>query len=162
MVIKERQCYFSSHSGIIAYIKANGQYFCVNEFSERVFINISKKSEGVSTSIIFPLNHQQGTHELGVNLNATTYLSKGLKNSTRLTEISKYLLKKKTQWTFLKFKYHGKGYKIKKYNQLHKVTLRFGKSHWTKILFDHNHIIIRRTKKNSYCIITTSLQFLKS
>lgn len=64
-----------------------------------------------------------------------------------------YVLKTKIKWYFKKFKYHGKGYKIKKFNCLSKITFRLGKSHWTKLLFNKKFITVKRTKKNSYCCI---------
>ena len=65
-----------------------------------------------------------------------------------------YLLRGKIRWTFKKFKYHGKGYKVKKFNKLSKITFRFGKSHWTKLLFNRRILFIKRTKKNMYCCIS--------
>lgn len=75
----------------------------------------------------------------------------------------------KLSWDFLKFKYHGKGYKIKKFNTLGKLTFRFGKSHWTKALYNPSLYNIRRTKKNTYCVLNSQnlklnflLQILKN
>ncbi len=65
-----------------------------------------------------------------------------------------YLLKYKVKWNFKKFKYHGKGYKVKKFNSLGKVTFRFGKSHWTKVMYNKKILNIRRVKKNGYCCIS--------
>lgn len=66
----------------------------------------------------------------------------------------RFPLRWKIKWYFRKFKYHGKGFKVKKFNKLSKVTFRLGKSHWTKIIFNQTILKIKRTKKNTYCAIS--------
>lgn len=87
-----------------------------------------------------------------INLNKTIHFN--INNFFFLKKKLVYALKLKIKWYFKKFKYHGKGYKIKKFNCLSKITFRLGKSHWTKLLFNKQFIVIKRTKKNSYCCIS--------
>jgi hypothetical protein len=54
----------------------------------------------------------------------------------------------------MKFKYRGKGFKVKKFNKLSKITFRLGKSHWTKVLYNKRVMQVKRTKKNTYCCVT--------
>jgi hypothetical protein len=65
--------------------------------------------------------------------NPTVNLNKNLNSSELRTEASRggktFCVKKKTKWIFKKFKYHGKGYKVKKVNTLSKITFRLGRSH---------------------------------
>lgn len=65
----------------------------------------------------------------------------------------RYILRKKIKWTFKKFKYRGKGFKIKKFKRYSKITCRLGRSHWTKLIFNKKVFKVKRTKKNTYCLI---------
>lgn len=55
-------------------------------------------------------------------------------------------------WFFVKFKYIGKGLKIKKSNLKRQVVFNLGASHESKWLFDPTKIQIRRTKKNTFAL----------
>lgn len=59
-------------------------------------------------------------------------------------------------WFFVKFKYIGKGLKIKKSNVNQQVVFNLGASHPSKWFFDPTKLQIRRTKKNTFamCAIT--------
>lgn len=76
------------------------------------------------------------------------------KNYVHNFKMLKFLLKNKIKWNFKKFRYQGKGYKIKKFNRLSKITFRFGKSHWTKVVYNKKILQIKRTKKNAYCCVS--------
>lgn len=64
-----------------------------------------------------------------------------------------YPFRQKIKWSFIKFKYRGKGFKVKKFNSKRKLTFRLGKSHWTKLLWNPHTLTVKRTKKNTYCCI---------
>ena len=87
-----------------------------------------------------------------VNYNKTIHFdyNKSKINNTYLF----FLFKNKFKWIFNKFKYRGKGFKVKKFNRLSKITFRFGKSHWTKLIYNKKKLIVKRTKKNTYCCIS--------
>lgn len=72
-----------------------------------------------------------------------------------------YILRRKLKWNFQKFKYHGKGYKIKKFDRLSKITCRFGKSHWTKIKYKKKLLYIKRIKKNRYFCVSSKHKIFK-
>lgn len=92
-----------------------------------------------------------------VNLNGNFIIPKTnlVENSYTLSNkvISKLLLFKYL-WNFKKIRYHGKGYKIRKSNKTCRLNFRFGKSHWTRVLFDNNIFNVRRTKKNTYTFLS--------
>jgi hypothetical protein len=60
----------------------------------------------------------------------------------------------KTLWFFYKFKYFGKGLKIKKGTINSLILFNLGVSHISKLYFNTKKIKILRTKKNTYTIIT--------
>ena len=93
------------------------------------------------------------------NIN-TTNLQRFILNKKRKKE--KYLLRKKIKWIFKKFKYRGKGFKIKKFKRYSKITCRLGKSHWTKLLFNKKIFKVKRTKKNTYCLIIFKKKKIKN
>lgn len=63
-----------------------------------------------------------------MNFNKTVYES-NLKMQRTYVTPKKYPLRYKLKWRFKKFKYRGKGFKIKKFNTLSKITFKMGKSH---------------------------------
>lgn len=87
------------------------------------------------------------------NLNKTIYQTNIDRRRNYITA-KKYPPRLKIKWKFKKFKYRGKGFKIKKFNKLSKITFKMGKSHWTKALFNKKVITVKRTKKNTYTCIT--------
>lgn len=103
-----------------------------------------KKTYLITTSPLFDNFYISYNKTIQFNKNNFTYDLKKLK----------FLLKNKIKWNFKKFRYQGKGYKIKKFNVLSKITFRFGKSHWTKLLFNKKTLQIKRTKKNAYCCVS--------
>lgn len=131
----------------------NNSYVVCNTIIEnrtKVKLKLSGTKERAQLAATLPI--KDGYYEL--NFNKTIHIHSGVlkKNKNDL----KYLFKNKIKWIFKKFKYHGKGYKVKKFNSLSKITFRLGKSHWTKVLFNQNKITIKRTKKNTYTCITTN------
>jgi len=62
------------------------------------------------------------------NLNKTVYETQANIQRNYVTA-KNYPLRYKLKWRFKKFKYRGKGFKIKKFNKLSKITFKLGKSH---------------------------------
>lgn len=63
----------------------------------------------------------------------------------------------KLRWFFHKFKYHGKGLKIKKSTKAATVDFNLGSSHISKLYFNTSSVSLLRTKKNSYTAVTHKL-----
>jgi hypothetical protein len=135
----------------------NKSMFFITILKKRKRIKLKFKKKKLKTSIFiqspyyinYYLNYNKSTHFLCSN-----YKHKPI--------ILKNIIRSKIKWNFKKFKYHGKGYKVKKFNKLNKITFRFGKSHWTKVIFRKKFIIVKRTKKNSYCCISIKNNSFKS
>jgi hypothetical protein len=60
----------------------------------------------------------------------------------------------KILWFFYKFKYFGKGLKVKKSTKDSLVIFNLGASHPSKLYFNTNKISIFRTKKNTYTVVS--------
>lgn len=60
----------------------------------------------------------------------------------------------KFQWFLYKFRYFGKGLKIKKSTISETIDFNLGNSHISNIYFNSKKIKIFRTRKNTYTIIT--------
>ena len=60
----------------------------------------------------------------------------------------------KLLWFFFKFKYFGKGLKIKKSTSDSLIIFNLGVSHISKLYFNPQKISILRTKKNTYTIVS--------
>lgn len=105
------------------------------------------------TTIILPISNNVRPN---VNLNGNFIIPKinptiNYKKSNKI--VSKLLLFKYL-WNFKKIRYHGKGYKIRKSNKTCRLNFRFGKSHWTRVIFDNSLFNVRRTKKNTYAFLS--------
>jgi hypothetical protein len=72
----------------------------------------------------------------------------GARTFHRLWNLDKLL------WFFYKFKYFGKGLKIKKSTKDSLVIFNLGASHPSKLYFNTNNLSILRTKKNTYTVIS--------
>lgn len=59
-------------------------------------------------------------------------------------------------WFFVKFKYIGKGLKIKKSNINQQIVFNLGASHPSKWFFDPTKLQIRRTRKNTFIMCATT------
>ena len=119
---------------------------------KNIIPNVEKESQPNVYILPVPFNSKPV-----VNLNGNFIISKKNKldahciKSTKV--LNKYLLFK-FLWNFKKIRYHGKGYKIRKSNRTCRLNFRFGKSHWTRLIFDKTLLNIRRTKKNTYTFIS--------
>jgi hypothetical protein len=60
----------------------------------------------------------------------------------------------KLSWFFSKFRYTGKGLKIKKGASTSTVLFNLGSSHISKIHYNQSQLQILRTKKNTYTVIS--------
>lgn len=97
---------------------------CGAFLDKRRGLRINFPTEKLKTIIYTPA--PTGDNAL-VNLNGTVY--RGGIHYINHTERYTNLLKWKVRWKFRKFKYRGKGFKIKKFNTLSKLTFKLGKSH---------------------------------
>lgn len=122
-----------------------------NGFSlnEKKFCKTGFPSKKIKSTIIIPINGDWISY-YNYNNSLVSYSNKVSNDIYKLY----FPLKWKIKWYFKKFKYHGKGFKVKKFNKLSKITFRLGKSHWTKILFNQKILKVKRTKKNTYCAIS--------
>ncbi len=138
----------NSENNILVNVSSEYNYWCI-DLSNEVNNQINfKELESKSSVLILPVPN----YSFKISSNTNFKVNKKSKNSS--TKSLKTSLLIKYIWNFKKVRYHGKGYKIRKCNKLSKLTCRFGKSHWTKVFFNKKHIVVRRTKKNTYTIFT--------
>lgn len=88
------------------------------------------------------LNKVNSGNSVRVYKRKTTYLYNYIKNSYM------YI------WTRVIFR--GKGFRIRNFKDDFKLTLNFGHSHWTRILFYKNWLFWK-LKRQSYVLITTNI-----
>ena len=125
--------------------------FGVNQYIVQQIKNVNKELQlsAAKTPFVLIIPTPQTTAS-SLNFSILTKLvHKGttlnLKNFS--TDVS---LKTKTSWFFSKFKYSGKGLKVKKELVTTQILFNLGKSHMSKIVYDPAYIEVKRTKKNSY------------
>lgn len=124
--------------------------FLINLLDIKKRVRLRFKDKTKKKTIL--INPSPSFYHYYINLNKSIHFNTSVYINTMKKIL--FILKNKIKWNFKKFRYHGKGYKIKKFNKLSKITFRFGRSHWTKLLFNKNFVLIKRTKKNSYCCIS--------
>jgi hypothetical protein len=109
----------------ILVIKTVNNIFAVNIIKKRRKIKIKFKKKKKKINMFITSNPL--IQNFFINYNKT------IQYNTRLFvykfKSSLYLLRNKLKWNFIKFKYRGKGFKVKKFNKLSKITFRLGKSH---------------------------------
>lgn len=111
-------------------------------------------SSGVTKTSIFILSADAIKAKLSENYSIVqgcrkTYLSGS--HYPRLYNIFKLL------WFFYKFRYYGKGLKIKKGTKNALVLFNLGASHVSKLYFNTDKTSIMRTRKNTYTVISHSV-----
>lgn len=145
--------YTSNNSKSIVLQQQNIFYWCLR-LQNKKYIPLPYNLNQYKTTIILPIagpvfktlnlnvlgNRHQKITNIDVNAASNKYFSKYLRTVCL--------------WNFKKIKYHGKGYKIRKNNKFKKLTCRFGRSHWTKVIFNNRLLVIRRTKKNTFTFIS--------
>lgn len=70
-----------------------------------------------------------------------------------LRKFNKFVLKTfSIHWMRISFR--GKGYRLRKFKKLPKVTLNFGHSHWAKIALDKNLYFFKKIRRQNYLCTT--------
>lgn len=105
----------------------------------------------VATLMLLPFNSNAAHFNLNNGSTASTTQNPRLYQQLALRVKP---LKQKTVWFFWKFKYSGKGLKIKKANKQQQVLFNLGSSHISKMLFDPSLARILRTRKNTYTLLS--------
>jgi len=131
-------------------IKTKSDVFLVNLLKNRKKSDVKFKSKTKQNTIIIFNTGQIANFLINLNKNIQININRPIFAKKRLI----FLLRKKIKWNFNKIKYNGKGFKVKKFATLSKITFRLGKSHWTKILYNSKNLVVKRTKKNTYCLIS--------
>jgi len=54
----------------------------------------------------------------------------------------------------MRISFRGKGYRLRKFKKLPKVTLNFGHSHWAKIALDKNLYFFKKIRRQNYLCTT--------
>ena len=74
-------------------------------------------------------------------------------NLTSMDFFNKFILKTYSiHWMRVSFK--GKGYRLRKFKKLNKLTLNFGHSHWSKIALDLNFFFFKKLKRQNYICLS--------
>ncbi len=63
-------------------------------------------------------------------------------------------------WMRVSFK--GKGFRLRKFKNLNKVTLNFGHSHWAKIALSFENFFFKKLRRQNYLCFSKSYHFYKS
>lgn len=62
---------------------------------------------------------------------------------------------------WLRISFRGKGYRLRKFKKINKVTLNFGHSHWAKIALDLNIYFFKKIKRQNYICLAKNYYFYK-
>jgi len=149
-MIKSKNIFYTTILTNFLLVKTPYNVFIINVLKKKIKTKINFKNKTNKKNYI--INNTANIFNFFLSLNKTLHINKN--NFVTTYKNILFLLKYKLKWNFKKIKYRGKGFKVKKFNQLSKITFRLGKSHWTKLLYNNFCIIIKRTKKNTYCFIS--------
>lgn len=71
-----------------------------------------------------------------------------------LKKYNKFFLKTfSIHWVRVSFK--GKGYRLRKFKKIGKITLNFGHSHWTRVFLSSNFFFKKFRRQNYVCLISS-------
>jgi hypothetical protein len=74
-------------------------------------------------------------------------------NLVDLEHISRFILKTYSlHWMRVSFK--GKGYRLRKFKKINKLTLNFGHSHWAKVVLDNNIFFFKKIRRQNYLCLS--------
>ncbi len=139
VLLSEKKCVFKNKESIIVLTEQNTNYkiktSITTDEKKHYFIALNDKTNSSVTKnneIVFKKNY---AHSDNCKTNKLTNLYK-------------------ITWYFIKFRYYGKGLKIKKSNVKNQILFNLGKSHLSKFLFKNNKVTVSRTKKNTFTIIS--------
>mgnify|MGYP002073229131 CR=1 FL=1 len=133
--------------------------------TQKIILNIVE----VNTNYKFdktPLTQKTNSNNVlfavGDRARATSSLNSNLVQKYRKSYLSgqpytRYGAGSKLKWFFYKFKYHGKGLKIKKSTKSRTVDFNLGSSHISKLYYNPIDVSLLRTKKNTYTVFTHKL-----
>lgn len=63
---------------------------------------------------------------------------------------------------WLRISFRGKGYRLRKFKKLNKVTLNFGHSHWAKLALDCSTFFFKKLKRQNYICVIKGYHYYKS
>ena len=73
-------------------------------------------------------------------------------NQHLLKKLNKFFLKSfSIHWVRVSFR--GKGYRLRKFKKLNRLTLNFGHSHWTRLLLTESYFFKKLRRQNYICLI---------
>ena len=79
----------------------------------------------------------------------------------KLKQFNKYILKTfSIHWMRVSFR--GKGYRLRKFKGLNKVTLNFGHSHWAKLALDTSIYFFKKLRRQNYLCFMKNYNFYKN
>lgn len=82
-------------------------------------------------------------------------------NYVSLAQFNTFLLKSfSIHWIRVVFR--GKGFRLRKFKHLNKLTLNFGHSHWTKVGLDFDNFFFKKIKRQNYLCIIKKYSQLKN
>ena len=98
------------------------------------------------------------TRDYNLLITMSTLYSKS--NFVNLRKFNKFILKSfSIHWVRVSFR--GKGYRLRKFKKINKLTLNFGHSHWAKLLLT-NHFFFRKIRRQNYLCLISGYSFLKT
>ena len=89
----------------------------------------------------------------------TQYLIKS--KSTALNYLNKYYIEALTI-IWLKITFRGKGFRIRKFKKINKLTFNFGHSHWTRMCFLEKNMNIFRIHRQNYMVVVYNYSILEN
>jgi hypothetical protein len=103
-------------------------------------------------------------HFLNNKLKLITFVSYiySLKNNTNtLNKLNNFFLK---TWSinWVRVSFRGKGFRLRKFKKLNKLTFNFGHSHWSKMLLDSSKFFFKKIKRQNYMCLLKSYSITKT
>ena len=84
-----------------------------------------------------------------------TYVKNNSKDLLRLN----FFLLKTFSMNWVRVSFRGKGFRLRKFKNLNKLTFNFGHSHWTKMALTSTNFFFKKIRRQNYlCLIKTYSQ----
>lgn len=81
-------------------------------------------------------------------------------NSVGLVKLNRFFLK---SWSihWVRVAFRGKGFRLRKFKKVNKLTFNFGHSHWSKMLLDSSEFFFKKIKRQNYMCLLRGYKIAK-